>query len=381
MVAKLKILVVDDDEINRLVLGGILETDDHELFYAKNGQEGVVLFEQYRPDLVLMDVLMPVMDGREAVKKIKQIVGDEFVPVIFLTAISDEDELAECVEAGGDDFLTKPFSKTILEAKIRAFSRSRALSQQVRKHREEMVREYVYAEKIFARLAKRGILHDSNFNFISTPQSMFNGDLLLAAERPDKGLNIFVGDATGHGLPAAVGVLPVSDIFYSMTEKGKEGEEIVATMNKKLYQFLPTGLFLCGVFAAFSPDYQSVDIWNGGLPDGFIYDSIGGNIRELIVSDRMPLGILDEQDYTLNRYRLELDDMLYLYTDGVTESENRAGNMFGFEGIKTCIKATPPGMSLFKPISDALRRFRGEKEQTDDLTMIEIHPRQLCKVA
>lgn len=378
---KTRILVVDDDEINRMVLGGILETDDHELIYAVNGLEGVNLFEQHHPDIVLMDVLMPVLDGREAVKRIKQIAGDEFVPVIFLTSISNEDELVECVEAGGDDFLTKPFSKAILEAKIRAFSRSRALSQQVRRHREEMVQEYVFAEKIFARLAERGILHSSNLNYLSTPQSMFNGDLLLAAQRPDKGLNVFVGDATGHGLPAAVGVLPVSDVFYSMTEKGKSAEEIVAAINAKLYQFLPTGLFLCGGFAQFSPGFQYVDIWNGGLPDGFIYDVAGGEIRQLIVSDKIPLGISASQDCGVTRYSFEPEDMLYLYTDGVTESENAAGNMFGFDGIKACINATPAGMSPFQPISDALRRFRGDKEQSDDVTLIEIYPKALGNVA
>ncbi|MDH5216884.1 MAG: fused response regulator/phosphatase [Gammaproteobacteria bacterium] len=378
---KIKILVVDDDEINRMVLGGILESDEYELIYAENGREGVDLYEQRRPDIVLMDVLMPVLDGREAVKRIKQIAGDEFIPVIFLTSISNEDELVECVEAGGDDFLTKPFSKAILEAKIRAFTRSRALSQQVRKHREEMVQEYVFAEKIFARLAKRGILHNSNLNYISTPQSMFNGDLLLAAQRPDKGLNIFVGDATGHGLPAAVGVLPVSDVFYSMTEKGKSAAEIVAAINAKLYQFLPTGLFLCGGFAHFSPDFRWVDIWNGGLPDGFIYDVIEGNIRQLIVSDKIPLGITESQNFSVTRYSLESEDMLYLYTDGVTESENASGKMFGFDGIKACISATPPGMSPFQPISDALRRFRGEKEQSDDVTLIEIYPKALRSVA
>lgn len=378
---KIKILVVDDDEINRMVLGGILESDEYELIYAENGREGVDLYAQRRPDIVLMDVLMPVLDGREAVKRIKQIAGDEFIPVIFLTSISNEDELVECVEAGGDDFLTKPFSKAILEAKIRAFTRSRALSQQVRRHREEMVQEYVFAEKIFARLATRGILHNSNLNYISTPQSMFNGDLLLAAQRPDKGLNIFVGDATGHGLPAAVGVLPVSDVFYSMTEKGKSAGEIVSAINAKLYQFLPTGLFLCGGFAHFSPDFKWVDIWNGGLPDGFIYDVAGGSIRQLIVSDNIPLGIAESQNFSVTRYSLELEDMLYLYTDGVTESENAVGKMFGFDGIKACISATPPGMSPFKPISDALRRFRGETEQSDDVTLIEIYPKALRSVA
>ena len=378
---KIKILVVDDDEINRMVLGGILQSDNYELIYAENGLEGVGFYEQHRPDIVLMDVLMPVLDGREAVKRIKRIAGDEFVPVIFLTSISDEDELIECVEAGGDDFLTKPFSKAILEAKIRAFTRSRALSQQVRKHREEMVQEYIFAEKIFARLAKRGILHNSNLNYISTPQSMFNGDLLLAAQRPDTGLNIFVGDATGHGLPAAVGVLPVSDVFYSMTEKGKPAGEIVAAINAKLYQFLPTGLFLCGGFAQFSPDFQWVDIWNGGLPDGFIYDVVNGSIRQLIVSDKIPLGIAESQNFSVTRYFLEPEDMLYLYTDGVTESENAAGKMFGFDGIQACISATPPGMSPFQPISDALTHFRGEKEQSDDVTMIEIYPKALRNVA
>ncbi|MDH5544129.1 MAG: fused response regulator/phosphatase [Gammaproteobacteria bacterium] len=372
----IKVLVVDDDEINRMVLNGILDGGRYDVFFAENGAEGVEVFEKERPDIVLMDVLMPVMDGRVAATKIKELAGDEFVPVIFLTSLTDEDELAECVSVGGDDFLTKPFSKTILEAKITAFLRTRVLYQQIQQHNQMMMQEYLYAEKIFARLNTRGVLKDLPFNHISTPQSMFNGDMLLAAKRQDGGLNVFVGDATGHGLPAAIGVLPVSDIFYDMTEHGRKSADIVLAINQKLKTFLPTELFLCACLMEFSLDMSVAKIWNGGLPDGLIYNARSGDIRERVASNRLPLGIMGNAslDTSFTTYHLKEGDSIYVFSDGITEAEDENGDMLGMDGLERCLIKSHQKTEPFNYLSRLLAQYRGDREQSDDLTLIQVTP-------
>jgi len=121
------ILIVDDEPTNCLLLETILLEEGHSVSCAENGREAVKLFEQQRPDLILMDIMMPEMDGYEATRLIKALAGEQFVPVIFLTGITDEYQLARCVECGGDDFLTKPYSKVTLNAKIESLSRQQAM--------------------------------------------------------------------------------------------------------------------------------------------------------------------------------------------------------------------------------------------------------------
>ncbi|MEW8431811.1 MAG: response regulator, partial [Candidatus Thiodiazotropha sp.] len=103
-------LIVEDEVTNRMILKALLKKRGYNVIEAENGVEAIQQFREHAPDLIFMDVMMPVMDGYEAAGEIKQLAGDQFVPIIFLTAMSDEEALARCVEVGGDDFLSKPYS-------------------------------------------------------------------------------------------------------------------------------------------------------------------------------------------------------------------------------------------------------------------------------
>lgn len=127
MVKPLTILIADDNFTDRMILSAITRREGHTVLEAENGDEAVQSYAAARPDLVLMDALMPVMDGMEAAREIRRIAGDELVPIIFLTSLQDAESLAECLDAGGDDFLSKPYSRVILQAKIKAFGRMRAM--------------------------------------------------------------------------------------------------------------------------------------------------------------------------------------------------------------------------------------------------------------
>ena len=117
---------MDGERVNLMVLQAILEHDGHRVLTADNGQEAVERFQAESPDVVLMDVMMPVMDGYEATRRIKAGCGERFVPVIFLTALTDEHALALCIEAGGDDFLTKPYNRVIRVPDRRAHAHPRS---------------------------------------------------------------------------------------------------------------------------------------------------------------------------------------------------------------------------------------------------------------
>ena len=373
---RLRLLVVDDDRINRRVLCAMLEQAGHATLQAENGAEAVALFERERPDMVLMDVMMPVMDGYEATRAIKARAGRNLVPVIFVTAVSDEDGLARCVEAGGDDFLTKPYSRVILQAKMRALLRTQVLTQALERqhdelagHHQRLQQEQAVAERLFRNIVHRGCLDAPNIRYLISPAALFNGDLLLAARHPSGGLRVLLGDFAGHGLPAAVGAIPVSEIFYVMTAKGYSIGEAVSELNRKLHGVLPVGQFLAACLVDIDRNGRRLDLWNGGIPDVLVRGA-DGRLRRLL-SRHLPLGVVANNAVDRNAEAVDLEpgDRLYMYTDGVIEARDPDGRMFGQARLEQALAA--PDAS-FASLCAQLAAHRATAAPQDDVTLIEI---------
>jgi two-component system, HptB-dependent secretion and biofilm response regulator len=127
----LTILIAEDSLLDRMLLATIVSRQGYRVLEACNGLEALGLFRLEQPDLVLMDAMMPIMDGFEAARRIKACTGEALVPIIFLTSLSEGEALARCLEAGGDDFIAKPYDRVIIEAKIKAMARLRRLPKTV----------------------------------------------------------------------------------------------------------------------------------------------------------------------------------------------------------------------------------------------------------
>jgi DNA-binding response OmpR family regulator len=132
----LRILVVDDQPLNCTLLKAMLEQQNYLVELASNGQEALEKLNEHSIDIVLLDVMMPVMDGFETAPLIKKQAGDVYLPIIFITALEDHQSFEKCLEVGGDDFIHKPFDKIILSAKIKAHARTRRLSQEANRQKK-----------------------------------------------------------------------------------------------------------------------------------------------------------------------------------------------------------------------------------------------------
>ncbi len=375
----LRILIADDNSTDRLILGTILRKEGHQVTTAENGQQAVELFEEIGPDIVLLDAMMPVMDGYEAAIHIKRLAGDTFVPIIFLTSLKEVAALARCLEVGGDDFLTKPYNKVILQAKLQAFNRMRSLyatiesqKDKIQVYNDHLMQEQEVAKKVFDNIAHPGCLDSGDFSYILSPMSVFNGDMLLAADKPSGAINILVGDFTGHGLPAAIGAMPVSEIFYGMTIKGFAIADILAEVNKRLKAILPTGVFCCAIAAEYNPREDLLQIWNGGLPDAYLLKSESKDLIK-ISSKNLPLGVLAESSFKNNMevYNVEPGDRICMLTDGIVEANNAQGEMYGFERLEQVVQQSLDKKETLKYLVDDVYQFRGELEQDDDFTFLE----------
>ena len=372
----LRILIADDSDSDRLILKTLLKRLGHEVLDASNGLDAVSLFRQDAPDLVLLDALMPVMDGMEAARQIKSLAGERLVPLIFLTSLSEAGALARCLEAGGDDFLEKPYNRTIIEAKINAFNRMRlmhqALSDQrdlIRERNRQLTEEQEIAKRVFDNVAHSGCLDASNIRYHASPHSIFNGDVLFASPRPAGGMLIFMGDFTGHGLPAAIGAMPVAEIFYGMASKGFNGQDVLREINQKLRRILPTGMFCCGAMIEADFKRNQIQVWNGGLPDGWLIRSSGDRLA--LPSQHLPLGILvsDRFNAEFQRFGAGPGDCLMMMTDGFLEAADSSGNVFGEQGVADALAHPGNCEHPFDAMMSAVYRFTGGVKDGDDLTL------------
>ncbi|MBT9613796.1 MAG: fused response regulator/phosphatase [Burkholderiales bacterium] len=377
----LKILVVDDEAVFRTLLQNLLEKMGLQVVAVGSGAEAVASFMHEQPDMVLMDVMMPGVDGYQATEYIRDLSGDSFIPIIFITAMSDENELAQCVMRGGNDFLTKPINPAVLQAKIEAFSQLRRLYKAVKSQRDELAqhnhwlkREYEIAEGVFAKVMHSSGLNSPNIKYMLSPQAIFNGDLLLAAYRPSGELHLMLGDFTGHGLSAAIGTIPVADIFNGMTAKGFPIPEIVAEINQKLQRILPRGLFLAAALMELDAKNHKLSAWVGGVPDILIYGAEHKALAGRFTSTNFPLGIMetDQLDCHVESMEVRPGDRIFLYTDGVPEARNSDHALFSQARLEQCFNDGYEPSVLYERILWELDQFRGTHEQSDDVTLIEV---------
>ena len=376
----LSVLVVDDDETNRIVLESMLQRDGHTVYSAKDGREAVSLYDAKRPDLILMDIMMPRMDGYEATRKIKALAGSHFIPVTFLTALTDESSLVKCLEVGGDDFIVKPVSRAILRAKLAAAARIQGLyvalerqQNDLRIHYERLRYEHEVAENIFTKVIGSAKSEAANIRSEALPFAITNGDLILVAQTPAGVQHVLLGDYTGHGLSAAIGTIPVTETFHAMTRKGFGLREIVSEMNRKLHATLPTGQYLAACMLEWNPHRGVVAGWNGGLPDVIIASGQGRGFAR-IPSRNIPLGIMadGEVNHAMDVRKINRGDRIHLYSDGLIEARNKEGEMFGEERLDKIMSANKDREQLFDEVREAVAQFRGERSQDDDITIVEV---------
>jgi CheY-like chemotaxis protein len=372
-----KILVADDTRLQRILLQEMLANEGLDVILAHDGLEAVELFKQKKPDLCLLDVNMPNLDGVGAAKKMISFLSeDEYVPIVFLTAQDNEDTLARCIEAKVDDFIVKPFNPTILLAKINSLLKFKRLYEGQFKQKQELLafqqlaeQEHDVAASIHDKIIHARFLDTTNVKHSLSPMALFNGDIFLVAKTPGNQLHCLLGDFTGHGLSASIGASPAAEVFYGMVNKGFTGSEILLEINKKLHSLLPVHMFLAATLVTLDPDSSFIKVLACGLPDHYLLNKKSGKIKKF-VSKNLPLGIVGDLELQEQIFPVSADDFLYLFTDGIIEAENKQGEQFYFKGIEDCLN--PDEESVFDHILQGQQQHCLESEQQDDITLIEI---------
>lgn len=371
----MNILIVDDDNTNKIILSSMLKHEGFNTLQAANGVEAIEVFKSNSVDMVLMDILMPKMNGYDAAREIKTYVSDKFVPIIFLTAITDENALAKCVEYGGDDFLTKPYNRIILRSKIDALLRIRDLYSTLNKQNEKLKElndkiesDISLASHVYKSLIKTNTIPGDIFKTWIAPVSSFNGDIALVMQNHTGGYHVMLGDFTGHGMAAALGTIPVCDLFQDMTQRGYKILDIIVAINNKLENLLPTGYFCASIFISISSTGHRVDLFNAGMPKIMIKENQNLHFVE---SSHLPLGIIEVEgsDIKFESINIEEPTRICIYSDGLVECKNSESELFGYDRLEKILLEND---NIHQVVQDAVKKFTNLECQEDDISMVDI---------
>jgi len=376
----LTILLVDDSRPDLVLMTALLTKMGHEVMRASSGEEALKLFLQHMPDMVLMDVVMPGIGGYAAVREMRRIAGHDWIPIVFITALGQEDDIVQGIEAGGDDFLHKPVHAKMLHAKINAlqqhlqlFRRMEDQSRLLLDYQMRNEEERSSAQEFMGRLLALDKINDPRVHFHLQPAEVFSGDLIAAARTPTGHLYAMLADSTGHGLTAALAVMPVLQSFYAMTAKGYSIGALVAEINRKIREYLPSNRFVAAVVVELDAKSGRISVWNGGCPPAILINP-EGVVSCQFDSMHLPLGVLDPQEFddevTHYHYGNQHCQIL-LCSDGAVDSANADSMRLGMSYLLQAAHSRDVSERLPNMVRMLEQKLAG-KQAHDDIAMILI---------
>lgn len=376
------LLLVDDEPANLHVLKQILQ-NDYELIFAKDGRSALELARELKPDLILLDVMLPEMNGYEICLALKHDSRTVGIPVIFVSSLSDNMGEAYGFDVGGVDYITKPVNPAIVRARVathlallqelqetlRAKARLREANAELETYKRHSEYELSIARELMEHMIRKSSAQARGVELWIQPATTLSGDMVLTQNDAGGRSYILLADAMGHGLPAALPLMPIVPAFSDMARDGQPLAAIVREMNKRMVELMPFGNFVAVTLMVVDYGNRSAEIWNGGNPPALLLNGDGEVVRKF-ASHHLALGVLKEAelDTTTERFGWQEKCWLSLYSDGLTEAENDRGEAFGGERIIMALRGSSPHQSL----REAILLHLGGQDANDDISIATI---------
>ncbi len=379
----LHILIIDDDPVTCLVLRRVLEQQDYTVTVAADGQAGIELAQSQQPALVICDWMMPIIDGIEVCRILKADPTLSTTYFILLTSRVDLEDRIEGLNAGADEFLSKPIDPNELKARVRAGLRLYQLNQDLLQLNLALKQEKQYLEQERAEAAAyvQSILPgpiDTPYTIRSrfVPSSQLGGDCFDYFWITPDALAIYLLDVSGHGLKSALSSVQILQVLRSRG-LGVDYQNPQAVM-----------LALNHLFAMEDHDYQYFTIWYGVyLPSRqeLIYSSAGHPPAllisqttevevQLLKTKGLPIGMFGQAEYRCDRISIEPNSTLYLFSDGIYEIQQPNGQIWGISAFTESLKtAHLKGNPCLDTILDYPKQFCAADHFGDDLSLLQVH--------
>jgi len=377
MLKSMRILYVEDDVDIRQLMGQKLRRVAGEVIVAENGRQGLEFYEKFSPDLVVSDVQMPEMNGLAMARAIKAI--NRNTPIVLTTAFNEPDYLLQAIEIGIDGYVIKPVRPDLLLETLNKSASALYYKREVERKSLELQQYYDATERenqmlvqLMDRTLRNVNLQDPLLHFWIFPATNFSGDLVAAQRAPNEDLFVILADATGHGLAAAINLLPLARTFYRMVDRGFAMPAMLLEMNGVIRGQSTADRFVAVTLVRVDVRNRIVEVWNGGNPPAVLLDSSGG-VLHLFKSTNLALGIVENGmvDIHTEVVHWHNDVQLLLFSDGVSEAENSAGEPIGLEALIAGV-AAQPGKERFATAVRQVQDHLGGRPAHDDLSLIVV---------
>jgi serine phosphatase RsbU (regulator of sigma subunit) len=385
-----KILIVDDTPLNVDLLEQALDELGYQTVTAFDGQAALEQIVATQPDLVLLDMMMPVMDGFEVLMRVKADPATHDLPVIVISALSDMSSIVRGIEMGADDFLPKPFEPAILRARLQNSldkKRWRDAEQLIARANE---RELDIGREMQASFLPQELPRVEGWEFAAYFQAarQVAGDLYdVFPLSPEKRIGIFIGDVSDKGVGAALYMALFrtllraalqwdefgrNDSAIAQDDAARLGASIRLTNNYVASMHGHTSMFATLFAGLLNPTTGELIYANQGHMPPLVLNAQG--IRMELGATGIPLGIAPRETFTVRAAQLERGETLLLYSDGVTDAQNANREFWDEAALLTAIRAfgAESPTVLLEKIVARVNAHVNNAPRFDDMTLVAL---------
>lgn len=375
-----KILIVDDTRLNQKILKGALDSD-YDVAVAVDSLSAFRAIEKNKPDLILLDIIMPGLDGYEVCRILKEDKHTAEIPIIFITGLTDVQAKSRGFEAGAVDYITKPFETQEVKARVnnhitmrRNMLRLRQAHDAIEEQRKRMQMELDLGKKIQSDMLPT-IYPSSDLFDLSAylkPAKELGGDFYDFFFIDDEHLCFAVGDVSGKGVPAALFMAVSKTLIKSHAHDQLSPSEILTSVNRELSADNQLMMFVSLFIGILNVKTGKLLFSNGGHNAPFLINS-RNSVSQISTRHGMVLGYSGDITYGEDELDLSGGESFILYSDGITEAVNEAGALYGEERLaETLVSDTSSAKGIIYKVLSALDNFVGLAEQADDITVLAL---------
>ena len=369
------ILIVDDTPINIGVISGALK-DIYKTKVATNGEKALAIASgDEKPDLILLDVMMPVMDGYEVCRRLKADPNTQNIPVIFLTGQTGTEDETKGFEVGAVDYIHKPFSEAVVKARVHTHLMLREAHAQIARQLVEINIELEMARQIQLSILPRDTPKIQGLDIVARylPMTSVAGDFYDFIIVDKTHVGILIADVSGHGLPSA---LIASMLQVALTAQGAHASDparVLSGLNRALCGKFEHN-FVTAAYVFVDMEKKLLTYAGAGHPPLLFWRKSAGKASE-VLENGLILGMFEEATYASLEFPIETGDRGVLYTDGIPETKSPSEQEFGTARfIKFMDSNRGLGVDQFADgLLDELSRWseqpRGQGQQ-DDITVL-----------
>ena len=343
------------------------------MLVAKNGETALAIARKALPDLVLLDIMMPGIDGFEVCRQLKTDSATANIPVIFLSALTDTADKVQGFQTGAVDYITKPFQTAEVIARVNTHLTIHRLGHELQEQKDKLERELKIVSELQMQLLPEILPEIEGISMaVHYETSLYSGgDYYDFVPLPNRKWGVLLADAEGHGAPAAVLMAMTCTLFRSYPQDPADPAGVLSFLNRHLRKAYGPS-FVTAIYAVFDPAGKTLHLARAGHALPMIYRASEKKAQECDCPGVMPLGIEPYRNIPVIDIHLQSEDRFLLFTDGLTERFNPENKLYGEERLleKFAISSSKRPDEMIASIVDDVEQFAEGRPADDDQAMI-----------